>query len=234
MVDYTNRLGYNERYKQRRASGKPGWSDNYKEKGERLLTIIRTHSIVNKGRFLELGCGAGNITLFMAENGFEAYGIDIIPEAINWAKERMKGLSAKADFCVGSVVELKPYTDSFFDLVWDEACLHCVIGPDRAVCLANIFRIVKPGGFFMAGASLVNEGIHERVEISAGRYFDPENRCVMHDGLPFYYLSTEKEFLNEIEQAGFQIRHSEKDLQQSEQDPYKIGNMEVLAVKPDE
>ena len=234
MVDYSNRLGYNKRYKQRRASGKPGWSDNYKEKGEALLKMMQSHNIPNKGRFLELGCGAGNMTLFMAENDFEAYGIDIIPEAIDWAKDRIKGMSVSADFRLGSVVALDSYSDNFFDFVRDGACLHCIIGSDRVECFANIFRVVKPGGFFLAGASLVNESVCNRFEISPGRYFDPESRCVMHDGVPFYYLSTENEFFDEIQQAGFQIRHSERDLQQSEEEPYKTANMSVLAVKPNE
>ena len=231
MVDYTQRSGYNQRYRERRISGQPGWSDKYEEKGKMVLQTLRTHGVPIKGRFLELGCGAGNITLIMAKSGFIAYGIDIIPEAIEWAKDNLRKSSVQADFRIGNVVDLKTYPDTFFNVVWDEGCLHCIIGPDRSTCFANIFRILKSGGVFWAGASLLNENVVERFKISPEAYFDPEIRCVVRNGTPFYFLSTESEFIEEIQKAGFNIRNIDKKLEQSEKDPYTIGKMSVLAEK---
>lgn len=39
-------------------------------------------------KVLDLGCGAGRHAMFLAENGFEAYGIDISENAILEAKKR--------------------------------------------------------------------------------------------------------------------------------------------------
>jgi len=90
-IDYSSRRDFVERFKERKAEGKPGWADedSYKTKFARIENFLARHNMPRNSRFLELGCGAGNITLFMAEKGFEAYGIDIVPEAVTWAKEKM-------------------------------------------------------------------------------------------------------------------------------------------------
>jgi len=38
------------------------------------------------GRLLEMGCGAGNLTVWLAGQGFEVCGVDISPTAISWAE----------------------------------------------------------------------------------------------------------------------------------------------------
>jgi ubiquinone/menaquinone biosynthesis C-methylase UbiE len=233
-IDYSSRRDFAERFKERKAEGKPGWADedSYKTKVARIEKFLARHNIPRNGRFLELGCGAGNITLFMAEKGFEAYGIDIVPEAITWAEEKMRKSPASADFRVGNVVDMKFYSDGFFDFVFDGETLHCIIGEDRKTCLASVFRVLKQGGFFHVGANLVNEKISRRVKSGSGCYFDPQDRCLYHKGVPYYYLSREKEFLKEIRGAGFQIVHSEKTPKIPEYEAIHAGWLWVDAIKP--
>jgi len=234
MVNYADRFDYNDRYKKRKVDGKPGWADedSYKAKTARIEKFLARHDVPRNGRFLELGCGAGNITLLMAEKGFEAYGIDISPEAITWAEEKMGESPASADFRVGNVVELKSYSDSFFDFVFDGETLHCIIGADRKICLSSVFRVLKRSGFFHAGANLVYEKFSKRVGLESSCYFDPQSQCLYHNGVPYYYLSREKEFLQEIREAGFQIVHSEKSPKIAEYKPIHAGWLWVDAIKP--
>ncbi len=233
-IDYSSRRDFAERFKERKAEGKPGWADedSYKAKVARIEKFLARHNVPTNGRFLELGCGAGNITLFMAEKGFEAYGIDIVPEAVAWAKEKMRKSSASADFCVGNVVDLKSYSDGFFDFVFDVETLHCIIGTDRKSCLASTFRILKKGGLFLVGANLVNEKLSKRVELGPGCYFDPRSQCLYHNGVPYYYLSRRKEFLKEIGDVGFQVVHSEKAPKIPEYEPLHAGWLWVDVIKP--
>lgn len=233
-IDYANRRDFAERFQERKAEGKPGWTDedSYKIKAARIEKFLVRHDVPRNGRFLELGCGAGNITLFMAEKGFEAYGIDIIAEAITWAKEKMRESPASANFRVGNVVDLKSYSDGSFDFVFDGETLHCIIGSDRKSCLANVFRILKRGSLFLAGANLVNEEVSKRVDLEPGCHFDPQSQCLYHNGVPYYYLSREKEFFNEIREAGFQIVHSEKTPTIPKYKPIHTGWLWVDAVKP--
>ncbi len=233
-IDYSGRRDFAERFKERKAEGKPGWADedSYKAKVARIEKFLARHDVPGNSRFLELGSGAGNITLFMAEKGFEAYGIDIIPEAITWAEEKIRKSSASADFRVGNVVDLKSYSDGFFDFVFDGETLHCIIGADRKSCLASVFRVLKKGGLFLAGANLANEKISKRVGLGPRCYFDPQSQCLYHSGVPYYYLSREKEFLKEIQDVGFQVVHLDKTPKIPEYKPIHAGWLWVDAVKP--
>jgi len=213
MVDYTERRGYNERYRERKEAGCPGWADekSYKKKRATIEKVLKLHLFPQNAKFLELGCGNGNITLFMAGKGFEAYGVDIVPEAISWAEEKKKSSSLNADFRVGSIIDLASYEDDFFDFIFDGETLHCIIGSDdRAKCFASIYRVLKGGGIFHAKANCMREEIKERFNLSDDCYFDPETQCLMHGEVAMYYLSRESEFMKELKEAGFTVLESER------------------------
>lgn len=229
--------GYFSRvYKRNRAEAKPGWCPSSEFYGERLARIkafLRRLNLPRGSRVLEMGCGAGNLSLEIAKGGFEVYGVDISPEAIAWARERASRGYAGVDFRVGNVTNLASYCDGFFDLVLDGYCLQFIIGADRAVCLASVFRVLSSGGLFYAKAELINEALSERVDLSAGVYFDPKTQCVVSEGAPRVYVSHEKEFPREIEQAGFQLIACERSAEVLKGWPrYKAGTLWVEAIKP--
>ena len=233
-MDYSNRKDCAERYIKRKKNGKIGWADedSYKAKEERISSFLARNPLPKKSRFLELGCGAGNIILLMAEKGFEAHGVDIVPEAIQWAQEKMALSNITADFKIGDIVGLNCYSDDYFDFIFDGEALHCIIDSDRKKCLADIFRVLKRGGYFLAGANLVNTTFTTSPDLDNESYFDPKTRCLYHKDVPYYYLSEEQEFLSEVQEAGFQIKHLEKTPQILKDTPFLAGWLWVDAVKP--
>lgn len=232
-IDYANRKDWAERYVRRKSNGKIGWADedSYKAKEERIDSFLVRNPLPKGSRFLELGCGAGNITLFMAKKGFEAHGIDIVPESISWAKEKIALSNTTADFRIGNVVDLKCYSDNYFDFIFDGETLHCIISSDRKRCLANVFRVLKQGGYFLAGANLVNTAFITYPDLDEECYFDPETRCLYHNNVPYYYLSEEQEFLSEIREAGFQIQYYQKTPKILKNAQFHTGWLWVDAVK---
>lgn len=153
------------------------------------------------GKALELGCGAGDATLLLAEKGYEAHGVDIAPTAIEWARAKAVQRGVKVDFRVGNVLDLAEYPDDDFDLVLDGHCLHCIIGKDRALFLASARRVLKAGAVLhvktMCGDIAGNE--------LADRY-DPESRCLLsEDGVATRYLGQPEDILDEIRSAGYQL-----------------------------
>jgi ubiquinone/menaquinone biosynthesis C-methylase UbiE len=233
-IDYSNRKDWAQRYIRRKDNGKIGWADeeSYKAKEKRVNGFLARNPLQKNSRFLELGCGAGNITLFMAGKGFEAYGIDLVPEAIQWAKEKMASADITADFKIGNVVQLSDYPDNYFDFIFDGETLHCIIGTDRKKCLANVFRILKYGGYFLVGANLFNTKFISPSDLSKHSYFDPKTQCLYHGNVPYYYLSREQDFLSEVKQAGFQIKYFERTPEIPEYAPISAGWLWIDAVKP--
>ena len=233
-TDYYSRMDWAERYTMRKDNGKIGWADedSYKAKEERINSFLARNPLPKKSRFLELGCGAGNITLLMAKKGFEAHGIDIVPEAIRWAQEKTALSNTTADFRIGNIVDLNCYSDNHFNFIFDGETLHCIINSDRKKCLASIFRVLKQEGYFLAGANLVNKTFTTSPDLDGESYFDPRTRCLYHNNVPYYYLSEEQELLSEIQEVGFQIKYLEKTPKILKNAPFHAGWLWVDAVKP--
>ena len=198
----TNYIAHDEIYKQRKAEGRPGWAveEVVAENVAALEEVLEHEYIPKSGRLLELGCGAGDLTLWLAGRGYDAYGLDIAPFAIEWAKEKARERDIAADFRVGDVLDLRDYPDDFFDLVLDGHCFHCIIGEDRKLFLASARRVLKPGAPLLV-ATMCGEvtGAHVR------EHFDPQSRCVVNEGIAVRYIGLAGDILDEIRSAGFHV-----------------------------
>ena len=97
-------------------------------------------------RMLEVGCGPGSGTSwFCAREGFDLTGIDGSPTAIAKARRRFAAEGLRGTFLVGAVDRL-PFPADRFDAVLDVVCLACNAEADTARALAEIRRVLKPGG----------------------------------------------------------------------------------------
>jgi SAM-dependent methyltransferase len=90
---------------------------------------------------LDLGCGDGHLTCRIAESGAHVLGVDASAAMVAAARER--GVEAEQ----GMAEEL-PFRDGTFDAVFSNAALHWVRGQDAM--LAQVHRVLKPGGRFVA------------------------------------------------------------------------------------
>src|SRR5271165_1238037 len=84
------------------------------------------------GRALDLGCGTGAATIYLAGQGWDATGVDFVPEAIAAARARAAASGSSARFTVGDVTRLREAgVRGEFDLVIDIGCYHAVPAPLR-------------------------------------------------------------------------------------------------------
>ncbi len=99
------------------------------------------------GRVLDLGCGGGRHSILLAQNGFEAYGVDFAEAAIKQAKANAAeaGVEKLTNFTVGDALDL-PYADGYFDVVNDDGCLHHIDPAQWPTYLASVSRVLKKGG----------------------------------------------------------------------------------------
>lgn len=113
-----------------------------------LVELIESGGI-KPGNALDICCGAGTNTVYLASKGFDATGIDISPRAIAIAEEKAKAAGVKIQFQVGNSVHL-PYNDGEFDLVYDMGCFHHIYPEDRKSYIAGVHRVLKDSGsYFM-------------------------------------------------------------------------------------
>jgi ubiquinone/menaquinone biosynthesis C-methylase UbiE len=98
-----------------------------------------------KGSVLDMGCGAGDNVLEMAERGHEAWGIDIVPMAIDQAKAKAKLRGIEATFLVGDALEAE-HLNRTFDTVLDCGLFHTFSDPERVLYEQQLAKVVPPGG----------------------------------------------------------------------------------------
>jgi SAM-dependent methyltransferase len=103
---------------------------------------------------LEVGCGPGANLWFLAREGFRIAGIDGSAVAINSTRERLlaEGMNEAllhADLKVGNFA-LLPWSDSSFDAVIDIQAISHNTTPVIQSVIAEIRRVLKPGGWFFA------------------------------------------------------------------------------------
>ena len=98
-------------------------------------------------RLLDAGCGAGSITIGLAEatEDGEAIGIDAFEEAIEAARSMASSLgrSSSLRFEVADINAL-PFEEASFDAVFCHAVLQHL--PDPLAALRELRRVTRPGG----------------------------------------------------------------------------------------
>lgn len=112
---------------------------------------------------LDIGCGTGSLALRLAETGASVHGLDYASAMVDIARAKARAQGAeRVTFHHGAFDEsFRVFPPSSLDGVYAGSLLHLV--PDRRAVLRQVFRLLKPGGFFASstvclGASWVPLG----------------------------------------------------------------------------
>lgn len=93
-------------------------------------------------KFLDLGCGTGEMLVESNAKGWETFGIDITDHRISAAKD------SSIKFFSGTIFESN-YPDNFFDCIYMDSVLEHVTDPIKY--LNELNRILKKGGLAYIG-----------------------------------------------------------------------------------
>ena len=96
------------------------------------------------GRVLDVGCGAGTNSLFLARSGYRPSGIDLAPAAIAAASKRASGAALSAEFQVADALRM-PFPRGRFDGAIDVGCFHTLPIRLRAAYCRELSRVLRPG-----------------------------------------------------------------------------------------
>lgn len=106
------------------------------------------------GRVIKvLDCGAGGAVpplAVFAENGFNAFGIDIAQAEIEKAQAFGKEHSIAMDIRLGDMRKI-PFDDNTFDCIFEYHSMGHISKHDTGTAIREMFRVLKPGGFCSLG-----------------------------------------------------------------------------------
>lgn len=114
------------------------WTDN--RIPMELKEIVEVHKPKTS---LELGCGLGIFSSFMASQGIKAIGVDFSSVAIEKANNRVANYTDKPEYIVGDVTDLRKI-DKQFDVSFDVGCFHCLDEDGQQKYVSEIHRLLKP------------------------------------------------------------------------------------------
>ena len=136
---------------------------------KRLRHLVEVVGDLQPGTAIDLGCGMGQNSIWLAQQGWTVTGLDIAPEAIAAARAAAAAAGVGVDFLVADLAEWQPAV--VYDLVVSTYALP-PRGPGRRRALRSAAAAVAPGGTFLCAEfdqSLADEGwMHAEDLITVG------------------------------------------------------------------
>ena len=159
--------------------------------------LAETQSFLHPNmRILEFGCGTGTTAVHHAPYVAHIDAIDISEKMLDIG--RSQATDADVDnitFTRGTLAEFDAANESF-DAVLALNVIHLL--PDREVVIAEVARILKPGGIFVSSTVCLGRSYLRFITLLA-----PLGKLL---GLmPDLYILTEEELVSEVVGAGFEI-----------------------------
>ena len=94
-------------------------------------------------RLLDLGCGAGENSVYFAKKGARCVACDYSPGMVEVALELAAANGVEIEGCTANAIALD-FPDNTFDIVYASNLLHHL--PDPQACIREMHRVLKPGG----------------------------------------------------------------------------------------
>lgn len=117
--------------------------------------IIGGHEIRGKS-VLDIGCGAGGIDVTLAEGlgAGHVTGIDVEDAVLDHARRLIAARRLEARIGLVKVVPGPlPFAPGSFDIVFSKDSIVHI--PDKRTLMTEVFRVLKPGGWFLASDWLI-------------------------------------------------------------------------------
>lgn len=100
---------------------------------------------LSAGRALDVGCGYGRASIYMAQRGWQVDGVDFVAKAVAEARIRAEVAGVSATFHVGDITHLE-FLSGPYDFVLDVGCSHALEAEDLVLYRDELLRLMRPSG----------------------------------------------------------------------------------------
>jgi SAM-dependent methyltransferase len=139
----------------------------------KFLKKNQKYNVENR-KILDLGCGTGRNSNYLASLNNKVIGIEISKTAIDLAKNRAKEIGVDAEYCFGDIGEPYNIKDSSVDIVLDVTSSNSLDEKGRNNYLEEVNRVLKNGGYFFVRALCKdgNKNVKNLLKQSPGKEYD--------------------------------------------------------------
>lgn len=146
---------------------------------------------------LEFGCGTGSTAITHAPYVGHIRAIDISSNMLDIARSKAEAAKIQNITFEQATIESFTAPDQSFDMVLGLSVLHLL--EDKEAAIAKVYRLLKPGGFFVTSTACLGDGMAWfKLIAPIGKFFGV---------FPLVKVFTEKELASSLTSAGFEIAH---------------------------
>ncbi len=149
-----------------------------------VVEVIEGPEALAPGRALDLGCGTGTNSLYLARHDWNVVGVDLAARAIRKARRKAKEAGLCVDFYTADVTRLD-FLQPPFDLAVDIGCFHALDDEGWIRYRDQLLRLLRPGARFMLYAFGPRQGRFMQMGITADQVqelFEPDFRLLRREG----------------------------------------------------
>lgn len=131
---------------------------------------------------LELGCGGGQCTVALAQQGASVTGIDLSREQLRHASSLADEHDVEIRLLEGDVTDLGMFDDEEFEVAFNACVFQWV--EDLDSCFGETFRVLEPGGRFVFALSHPFFDVIDSDTLAVEEsYFDLGEHVVEHEDM---------------------------------------------------
>jgi cyclopropane fatty-acyl-phospholipid synthase-like methyltransferase len=110
-----------------------------------LKQLVEGDAALAPGTALDLGCGTGDNSIYLAKHGWQVTGVDFVAKAVDKAKAKAAANNVDITFARADVTRLSSEgIGSNFGLIVDNGCLHGMSPDDRDAYVREVTAVAAP------------------------------------------------------------------------------------------
>jgi len=153
-----------------------------------LVALLDGPDAPTPGRALDIGCGTGTDSVYLATRGWHVTGVDMVPRALTAARRRAAAAGVSPRYVLGDATRLQELgIGDDFTLLLDFGCFHTLPSDQREPYVESVTAVAAPG------ATLLIYG-----------FARPPRLAPMHAGL------TPDEIRERFEHRGWQVVNAQR------------------------
>jgi SAM-dependent methyltransferase len=119
------------------------WDGHQLAKG--LRELIEGDDALTPGKAIDLGCGTGDNSIYLARHGWQVIGVDFVAAAVDKARAKAAADGVDVRFTCADVTRLSAEgVGRDFSLIVDSGCLHGMSDDDRDAYVREVAAVAAP------------------------------------------------------------------------------------------